>query len=100
MIIEYRDPPISYDKVINRRKTSQTHFHYQHELYYLLRGETKYLVGDDIYHLRSGDFIFVSYYLPRYPNFLKNSYNGLLILFYFKKVEDALTFSYRKRGMT
>lgn len=59
MIIEYRDPPISYDKVTNRRKTSQTHFHYQHELYYLIQGETKYLVGDDIYHLRPGDFIFV-----------------------------------------
>ena len=59
LIIEYRDPPISYDRVTNRRKTSQIHFHYQHELYYLLRGETKYLVGDDIYHLRPGDFIFV-----------------------------------------
>lgn len=59
MIIEYRDPLISYDKVINRRKTSQTHFHYQHELYYLISGETKYLVGDDIFHLRPGDFIFV-----------------------------------------
>ncbi len=59
MIIEYRDPPISYDKVINRRKTSLTHFHHQHELYYLLSGETKYFVGDDIYHLRAGDFIFV-----------------------------------------
>ena len=59
MIIEYRDPPISYDKVTNRRKTSLTHFHYQHELYYLISGETKYLVGDDIFHLRPGDFIFV-----------------------------------------
>ena len=59
MIIEYRDPPISYDKVTNRRKISLTHFHHQHELYYLLSGETKYFVGDDIYHLRPGDFIFV-----------------------------------------
>ncbi len=59
MIVEYKDPPISYDKVINRRKVSQTHFHYQHELYYLISGETKYFVGDDIFHLHPGDFIFV-----------------------------------------
>lgn len=59
MIVQYKDPPISYDKVTNRRKVSQTHFHYQHELYYLVSGETKYFVGDDIFHLHTGDFIFV-----------------------------------------
>lgn len=59
MIVQYKDPPISYDRVTNRRKVSQTHFHYQHELYYLLSGETKYFVGDEIYHLHPGDFIFV-----------------------------------------
>ena len=46
MIIEYRDPPISYDKVTNRLKSSETHFNYQHELYYLVSGETKYFVSD------------------------------------------------------
>ena len=59
MVVEYRDPPISYDKVTNRRKVSQVHYHYQYELYYLVSGETKYFVGDDIFHLRAGDFIFV-----------------------------------------
>lgn len=59
MIVEYKDPPISYDKVMNRRKTSPVHYHYQHELYLLISGETKYFVGDDIFHLRPGDFIFV-----------------------------------------
>ena len=59
MAVEYRDPPISYEKVTNQRKTSQVHYHYQHELYYLVSGDTKYFVGDDIFHLFSGDFIFV-----------------------------------------
>lgn len=59
MVVEYRDPPISYDKVTNRRKVSQVHYHYQHELYYLVSGETKYFVADDIFHLGTGDFIFV-----------------------------------------
>lgn len=59
MIIEYRDPPISYDKVTNKRKISQLHFHYQHELYYLVSGDTKYIVGDEIFHLFPGNFIFI-----------------------------------------
>ena len=59
MVVEYRDPPVSYEKVTNMRKMSQVHYHYQHELYYLVSGETKYFVGDDIFHLLPGDFIFV-----------------------------------------
>ena len=55
----FQDPPISYDKVVNRRKYCSIHFHNQHELYYLLGGETKYLVGDEIFHLETGDFIMV-----------------------------------------
>ena len=59
MAVEYRDPPVSYLKMNNERRISQVHYHYQHELYYLVSGETKYFVGDDIFHLQPGDFIFV-----------------------------------------
>lgn len=50
---------ISYDKVINRRKMSGIHYHGHNELYYLISGETKYFVGDEIFRMRAGDFIFV-----------------------------------------
>lgn len=59
MIVQYTDPPISYEKVTNKRKMSQVHYHQQHELYYLVSGETKYFVGEEIFHLFPGDFIFV-----------------------------------------
>lgn len=59
LVVQYRDPPISYEKVTNKRKMSQVHYHYQHELYYLVSGETKYFVGEEIFHLLPGDFIFV-----------------------------------------
>ena len=59
MIVTYQDPMVSYEKVTNRRKVSQVHYHSQHELYYLVSGDTKYIVGDDIFHLESGDFIFI-----------------------------------------
>ena len=59
MVVTYQDPMISYEKVTNRRKVSQVHYHSQHELYYLVSGDTKYIVGDDIFYLKSGDFIFI-----------------------------------------
>lgn len=59
MVVQYTDPPISYEKVTNKRKMSQVHYHHQHELYYLVSGETKYFVGEEIFHLLPGDFIFV-----------------------------------------
>ncbi len=35
------------------------HFHNKHELYFLLRGKTKYFIGNEIYLLSAGDIIFV-----------------------------------------
>lgn len=59
MITCIRDNTISYDKVSNRRKVCQVHYHAEYELYYLINGETKYFVGDEIFHLCKGDFILV-----------------------------------------
>ena len=35
------------------------HFHSKHELYYLENGQTKYVVGSEIYILNAGDMVFV-----------------------------------------
>lgn len=53
------DNTISYDKVSNCRKISQVHYHDEYELYYLMDGKTKYFIGDEIFCLNKGDFIFV-----------------------------------------
>lgn len=50
---------VSYDKVSNCRKFCQVHYHTEYELYYLIKGETKYFIGDEIFCLKKGDFIFV-----------------------------------------
>lgn len=49
----------SYDKVSGQRKVYGTHKHTEHELYYLLNGDTKYFIGDEFFHLQTGNFIFV-----------------------------------------
>lgn len=58
-IVKYTNPTVSYDKVENKRKCSLVHYHDEYELYYLMNGKTKYFVGDEIFHLEKGNFIFI-----------------------------------------
>ncbi len=47
----------SHDKITN--KMSGVHAHKNHELYYLAKGNTKYLIGDEIYAVEAGSVVFV-----------------------------------------
>ncbi len=40
-------------------KMQKMHFHDKHELYYLESGKTKYFIGNEIFLLDAGDFVFV-----------------------------------------
>ena len=53
------DPPFSRHRVSNQRKVCRIHYHDKHELYYLVRGTTKYIVGDEIFFLEPGNFILI-----------------------------------------
>ena len=55
----YKNPMISHEKVIDRRKITPMHYHDEHELYYLINGKMTYYVEDEIYHMKKGDFIFI-----------------------------------------
>lgn len=57
--VTYKNETISHDIAVNRRKSTGIHFHDEYELYYLLSGETKYFIGDEIFHLKKGNFILV-----------------------------------------
>lgn len=51
--------PFMHDKVRNTRMITSIHSHDEHELYYMLKGKTKFFIGDNIYEIKSGDFAFV-----------------------------------------
>ena len=38
---------------------ARAHYHNQHELYFLVQGQTKYFVGNEIFLLEPGDLLFV-----------------------------------------
>lgn len=58
--LEANDGNFSYKKVTNRRAVMKdVHFHNDYELYYLIDGTIKYLIGDEIFFVRKGNFVFV-----------------------------------------
>lgn len=59
MTVTWRDPVFSHERVENRRKALGIHFHSRHELYYLIDGETKYFIGDEVFLLKPGCFVLI-----------------------------------------
>lgn len=47
----------SHDKKTNRMRS--VHVHPWHELYYLEKGRTRYLIGDEIYPVEEGNLVFI-----------------------------------------
>ena len=47
----------SHDKTTNKMRG--VHVHRRHELYYLAKGKTKYLIGDEIYTVEQGNIVFI-----------------------------------------
>ncbi len=58
-VITYLNSAVSREKVQNRKKFTQIHYHNDYELYYLIDGETKYMIGDEVFQLEKGNLIFV-----------------------------------------
>ena len=50
---------LSRVKTADSRRYSEIHYHNEHELYFLLSGEVKYFIGDEIIPLHKGDLIFI-----------------------------------------
>lgn len=60
MQIEAHDDPLfSRDITTDQKKKTDIHWHLKHELYYLVKGRTRYLVGERPYFLEEGNLIFV-----------------------------------------
>lgn len=54
-----KNPDFSHDTSKNRRRYTGVHYHNCHELYYLADGTTKYFIGDRIFQINSGTFVFI-----------------------------------------
>lgn len=50
---------ISHNTVLKRRMFTGIHFHSDYEIYYLIDGNTNYFIGDEIFHIHPGSFVFI-----------------------------------------
>ena len=49
----------SHDKFKNRRRMSRIHNHRNHEIYYMVSGRTKYVVGDELFNVEDGNIVII-----------------------------------------
>ena len=52
------NPRFSHDNITNQRKFTGVHYHDDYELYYLVNGQTKYFIGDEIFKTDSEDCLY------------------------------------------
>lgn len=56
----YKNPDFSHELVEKRRKSTDLHFHDEHELYYMVSGSTKYYIDKKKpYQIESGNFVLI-----------------------------------------
>lgn len=55
----YENIFVHHNTVSNHRKYTGIHFHKDYEIYYLLDGNTNYFIGDEIFHISPGSFVFI-----------------------------------------
>lgn len=54
----------SYTNVKHKIFMQNFHYHNSYELYFLVEGTIKYIIGDEVYHVRKGNFVFVPKGVP------------------------------------
>ena len=59
MVTTYKNFEVSHTNIQNRRSVTKIHYHDDYELYYLVSGKTNYFIGDEIFKVNPGNFVFV-----------------------------------------
>ena len=75
-----RDYMFSRRKITKKWVTSDIHYHEEYELYYMLDGSTTYFIGDDIYSIEKGNFVFIPKGIPHKTDNGNCRYNERILL--------------------
>lgn len=58
-VATYKNIEVSHTTIQNKRTLTKIHYHDDYELYYLVAGKTNYFIGDEIFRVNPGNFVFV-----------------------------------------
>lgn len=59
-----QDPLVSRYRIKNKRISGSMHFHNEYEFYYLVAGDSTYIINGEIYSIEKGTFVFVPKGVP------------------------------------
>lgn len=59
-----RDTLVSRYRITNKRITGAMHYHNEHEFYYMIDGNTTFIIDGEIYSVEKGNFVFVPKGVP------------------------------------
>lgn len=71
---------ISRQRPTSRHSMPHVHHHELHELYYMAKGCTTYYIGDKIYHLQQGNFVFIPKGILHKTDYENNDSNERFLL--------------------
>ncbi len=71
-----------FSRQITTQRGGMLHVHYHdvHELYYMAKGSTTYYIGDKIYHVQQGNFVFIPKGILHKTDYEDNDKNERLLL--------------------
>lgn len=75
-----KDRMVSRNKVKKKHVVSAIHYHEEYELYYMLDGNTTYFIGNEIYSVEKGNFVFIPKGIPHNTDSQNCRYNERILL--------------------
>jgi len=84
-----KDVMVSRSRKMNRRLISDVHYHEEYELYYMLDGGTTYFIGDEIYGVNKGDFVFIPQGIPHNTDNENYRYNERILISFSEELFDV-----------
>lgn len=81
-----KDKMVSRSKITKPSSMGLPHYHEEYELYYLLRGHTTYFIGDEIYSVEKGNFVFIPKWLQHKTDYGDGIYSERILVSFHESV--------------
>lgn len=81
-----KDKTVSRSKIIKPGGMGLPHYHEEYELYYMLRGSTTYFIGDEIYSVEKGNFVFIPKWLQHKTDYGDGIYSERILISFHESI--------------
>lgn len=94
------DGMVSRKRISKESKKMIPHYHDIHELYYLLEGQTRYLIDEEIYTVDKGDFVFVPGGSIHGTDYTKGKDKERILVYFGDDIFDEYSLFFREKMLS